>query len=60
MRAAVWFLPAVRAEVALQEPGAGERLGADRTAVLEVVREDVHGQGRHAHVRLRSRKQWLR
>ena len=52
VRAPVRLLPRVRAHVTLQEPGPAEMLAADRARVLEVVREHVHGEGRHGDVDL--------
>jgi len=48
----VRLLPGMTPHVTLEEPGPGEGLPTDVTLVMEVVREDVHGEGRHAHVRL--------
>ena len=38
--------------MALEKPGPGEGLATNVALVLEAVGEDVHGQGRHAHVQL--------
>lgn len=38
--------------MALQEPRPGERLPAVLALVVEVVGQDVHGQGGHADVHL--------
>lgn len=50
--AAVRLLPCVRTQMSLQQPGPRERLVAHRTLVTQTVRQDVHGQGRHADVHL--------
>ena len=39
-------------QVALQQPRAGESFPTELALVVEVVGEDVHGQGRHADVHL--------
>ena len=39
-------------EVTLEKPGPGESLPTDVTLVVETVSQDVHGEGRHAHVHL--------
>ena len=46
------LVPSVRPQVTLQQPGSGEGLPTDVALVVEVVGEDVHGEGRHAHVQL--------
>ena len=38
--------------MALQQPRAGESFPTELALVVEVVGEDVHGQGRHADVHL--------
>ena len=38
--------------MALQQPGPGESFTTELTLVVEVVGEDVHGEGRHADVHL--------
>ena len=38
--------------VSVEQPGSREALAADVAGVGEVVGEHVHGQGRHAHVKL--------
>lgn len=55
VRTAERLLPGVRAKMALQEPGTREGLVADRAAVLEVVREDMHRKRRHRDVHLHLR-----
>lgn len=52
VRTAVGFLPRVGAEVTLQQPGPGEQLAANPARMRQLVRQQVHGQGRHADVRL--------
>lgn len=59
VRAPERLLARVRAHVALQQPGAAERLAAYVAFVLEVVREQVHGHGRHGHVHLAARRALL-
>lgn len=46
------LVPRVGSKVALQQPWSGKRLSADSALVGEVVSEDVHGEGWHAHVHL--------
>ena len=41
-------------EMSLEEPGPGEGLPAELAAVVQAVREHVHGEGRHAHVVLEA------
>ncbi len=50
MRAAVGLFPGVRPLVTLQQPRSREQLAADLALVVELVGQQVHGQGRHAHV----------
>ena len=51
-RARVWLVPGVGAQVALEQPGPREGLPAHVAPVVEVVREDVHGERRHGDVHL--------
>jgi len=50
--ATVRLLAGVRSQVALQQPRPAEHLAAHAARVCELVRELVHGQRGHAHVRL--------
>ena len=50
--ARVRFVAGVGAQVALEQPGPREGLPAHVTPVVEVVREDVHGERRHGDVHL--------
>lgn len=59
VRAPERLLARVRAHVALQQPRAAECLAAHVAFVLEVVREQVHGHGRHGHVHLPTRRALL-
>ena len=52
MRAPVRLLARVTSQVALQQPRPGEHLAADAAAVGQLMSEHVHGQRRHADVRL--------
>ena len=51
-RAGIRLVTSVGAQVALQQPGSREGLTAHVTLVVEVVREDVHGERWHGHVHL--------
>ena len=46
------LVASVRPQVTLQQPGSGEGLPTDVALVVEVVGEDVHGEGGHADVHL--------
>ena len=46
------FLTGVRSQVSPQKPRSRERLVAHGAPVLEIMGEDVHGQGGHADVDL--------
>ena len=46
------LVPRVAAHVALQQPRPGESLSTDIALVVEVVSEDVHAEGGHAHIHL--------
>ena len=50
--AAEGLVTSVGPQVALQQPGPREGFPTDVALVVEVVGEDVHGEGRHAHVHL--------
>ena len=52
MGAAVRFVARVGAHVALKEPRPRERLTTDIALVIQIVGEDVHGEGRHRDVHL--------
>ena len=39
-------------QVTLQQPGPGESFTTELTLVVEVVGEDVHGEGGHADIHL--------
>jgi len=52
LRARVRLLAGVRPQVALQQPRPAEHLAAHAARVRQLVREQVHGQRGHAHVRL--------
>ena len=58
--AAVGLLAGVRPQVALQQPRPRELRTADAATVRQLVREQVHGQGRHADVGLAARHALLR
>ena len=51
-RAQVGLLPCVGPQVALKQPRSRESLAADIALVVEIVGEDVHGEGRHGDVHL--------
>lgn len=46
------FLPRVRSDVPLEEPGPGERFPAEMALARQRVRSDVHFQRAQAHVHL--------
>ena len=48
----IGFISSVRSHMSLQQPGTTESLPAHLALVVEVVSEDVHLQGRGAHVHL--------
>ena len=48
----IGLVPRVAAHVALQQPRPGESLSTDIALVVEVVSEDVHAEGGHAHIHL--------
>ena len=50
--AVVRLVTSVGPQVALQQPGPGESFPTELTLVVEVVGEDVHLEGRGAHVHL--------
>ena len=50
--ARVRFVAGVGAQVALEQPGPREGLPAHVALVVEVVCEDVHGEGRHGDIHL--------
>lgn len=52
VRATERLLSRVRTHVALQQPRTAERFAANIALVPKVVREDVHGHGRHGHIHL--------
>jgi hypothetical protein len=53
--AAEGLLARVRAEMSLQEPGPGEQLAAHAARVRQLVRQEVHGECRHADVSFPAR-----
>lgn len=53
--AAVGFFSGVRSEVSLEQPRPRELLAANAAAVRQLVREQMHRQGRHADVGLTAR-----
>ena len=50
--AGVRLVSGVGAEVSLQQPGPGESFATELALVVEVVGEDVHGEGGHADIHL--------
>ena len=50
--AGVRLVSGVGAEVSLQQPGTGESFATELALVVEVVGEDVHGEGGHADIHL--------
>ena len=56
VRAAEGLLAGVGTHVALQQPGPREGLAAHAALVAQVVREHMHGQRGHGHVRLAARR----
>ena len=50
--AGVRLVPRVWPEVPLEQPGSGESFATKLALVVEVVRQDVHGEGGHADVHL--------
>ena len=48
----IGLVPRVAAHVTLQQPGPRESLSTDITLVVEVMSEDVHAEGGHAHIHL--------
>jgi len=55
LRARVRFLAGVRPQVALQQPRPAEHFAAHAARVRQLMREQVHGQRGHAHVRFAAR-----
>lgn len=53
--ARVRFLAGVRPQVALEQPRPAEHFPAHAARVRQLVREQMHGQGGHANVRLAAR-----
>lgn len=60
MRAPIRLLPGMRPQMALQQPRPREELTAYPARVIQLMREQMHSQRRHTHVRFPAGNAFLR